>query len=63
VSSGRFVQVAGLLLILASDFYFLYSGAVRSGLILAQLMMILTVMILTYFRSKPKSPSKRQRTS
>ena len=50
--TARLIQISILLAILASDFYFLSTGAVRPSLIVTQILMILTVAILTYSRSK-----------
>ncbi len=55
---GRFIQVSVLLAILGADLYFLYTGAVRPGLIIAQLMMILTVMIISFQRRN--RPARRR---
>ncbi len=44
----------GLVIILAGDVFMIATGSVRSSLIVMQLMMILTVMIIAFSRTKTK---------
>jgi hypothetical protein len=44
----------GLVVILAADVFLIATGSIRSSLIVMQLMMILTVMIVVFSRSKLK---------
>jgi hypothetical protein len=58
---GRLLQVGVLLAILLGDLYFLSTGAVRPSLVVAQLMMILTVMILSFKRRNRPAPRRLTR--
>jgi hypothetical protein len=48
-------KLIGLVVILAADVFMIATGSIRSSLIVMQLMMILTVMIIVYSRSKTKA--------
>lgn len=47
---ARVLQATVLLAIVASDLYFVSTGAVRKSLVVMQLMMIVTAMIIGYSR-------------
>ncbi|GEM_PF-1798098 len=47
-------KLIGLLVILAADVFMIATDSIRSSLIVMQLMMILTVMIVSFSRSKLK---------
>ena len=61
MSAGRIVQVGTLVAILLGDLYFLATGAVRPSLVVAQLMMILTVMIISFKRRNRPGPRRMAR--
>ena len=48
-------RFAGLLVILAADVFLIATDSIRSSLIVMQLMMVLTVMIIAFSRSKSKA--------
>ncbi len=47
-------KIIGLAVILAADVFMIAMGSIRSSLIVMQLMMIVTVMIVSFSRSKLK---------
>ncbi|MCX6612321.1 MAG: hypothetical protein NTW74_15910 [Acidobacteria bacterium] len=52
----------GLVVILAADVFLIATDSIRSSLIVMQLMMILTVMIIVFSRSKTKDGKQNTRS-